>query len=100
MQIARIAPKTLPMESDGLPIVRLSDIEQNPDLERETDGKEDVWYDVCNNYQYRSSLLAPLQYENGGKRNTSKCNLQRQQRDIFAKHYNDYVSVDDSTYGE
>jgi hypothetical protein len=63
MQIIRIAPKTLPMESDGLPIVRLSDIEQNPALERESDGKENVWYDVCNNYQYRYSMLAPLQYE-------------------------------------
>ncbi|OEH91764.1 DUF2812 domain-containing protein [Bacillus solimangrovi] len=54
--------KTLPEESNDLPIVRLADVEQNPDLVRfESYMRYD--YDLDNNYSYFWSPFAPVEYD-------------------------------------
>ncbi|OEH91760.1 DUF2812 domain-containing protein [Bacillus solimangrovi] len=54
--------KTFPEESINLPIVRLADVEQAPDLIRfESDIKGN--YDWDNNYSYSWSPFAPVQYD-------------------------------------
>jgi len=62
-----IRTETLPAASNTLPIVRLVDIEKNPDLMRGlTDIQKNV--DLNNSYSYDSSFFAPSQYntsENG-----------------------------------
>ena len=62
VQIALDKRQTLPIESGDLPIVRLADIEQNPNLVREEHFvKEQL--DMLNHYSYNWSPIAPLQYE-------------------------------------
>lgn len=62
VQIALDKRQTLPIESGDLPIVRLADIEQNPNLVREEHFvKEQL--DMLNRYSYNWSPIAPLQYE-------------------------------------
>ena len=55
-------PQTLPIESVDLPIVRLAEIEQNPNLVREEHFVDDQ-LDMLNQYSYNWSPIAPLQYE-------------------------------------
>ena len=55
--------RPLPDDSSSLPIVRLSDIEQDPALERVTGYSDDGSWDYENNIYYEWSLFAPLQYE-------------------------------------
>ncbi|MDF2548540.1 MAG: hypothetical protein K0R93_3438 [Anaerosolibacter sp.] len=62
VQIAMSVTKTLPLEDTDLPIVRLSEVEQNPDLARKSPYAQDD-IDWGNRYSYDWSLLAPVQYE-------------------------------------
>ncbi|MFJ7936581.1 DUF2812 domain-containing protein [Sporosarcina sp. NPDC096371] len=62
VQIALGKSHTLPIESSDLPIVRLADIEQNPDLVREEHFVRNE-LDMLNQYSFNWSPLAPLQYE-------------------------------------
>lgn len=55
--------KTLPEEHSGMPIVRLADIEQNPDLVRKSEFLKGTSRDLYNYCRYEWSLLAPIQYE-------------------------------------
>lgn len=62
MYLVKEKTETLPEESEGLPIVRLAEIEQNPDLVR----AEPYWIDGvdwANRYSYDWSPLAPVQYD-------------------------------------
>lgn len=54
--------ETLPLKGNDLPIVRLADIEQNPDLMREEHFVEEQ-LDMLNRYSYNWSPIAPLQYK-------------------------------------
>lgn len=62
VQITMSETKTLPLEVTNLPIVRLSEVEQNPNLTRESSYIQDD-IDWSNRYSYDWSLLAPIQYE-------------------------------------
>lgn len=62
VQITLRETETLPVESDDLPIVRLAEIEQNPQLVREEEFVEEQ-LDRLNQYRYNWSPIAPLQYE-------------------------------------
>ena len=62
VQITLSDTQTLSKESGGLPIVRLSEIEQNPNLIREEEFFEEQ-LDELNQYRYDWSPIAPLQYE-------------------------------------
>ena len=68
VQLVKGDTKTLPEASPDLPIVRLADIEKNPDLVRgESEYMKDN-VDWSNRYSYDWSPLAPVQYatdENG-----------------------------------
>jgi len=55
--------KTLPLTNTDLPIVRLADIEQSPNLIRESSYYTRNNVDWGNRYSYDWSLLAPVQYE-------------------------------------
>lgn len=63
IQLVKMETRTLPLANTGLPIVRLADVEQNPNLVRENPSyiQEDI--DWGNRYSYDWSLLAPIQYE-------------------------------------
>ena len=62
MQLAMGKTETLPISSNDLPIVRLADVEHNPDLVRESSyTRKNV--DWGNRYSYDWSLLAPVQYQ-------------------------------------
>lgn len=63
MQIAIGKTAVLPAGSTDLPIVRLADVEQNPDLVRRTSSHIRKNIDWGNQYSYNWSLLAPVQYE-------------------------------------
>lgn len=62
VEIAQSKNYTIPETSVNLPIVRLADIERNPDLEREVvyNSRSVDW---GNRVSYDWSLLAPIQYE-------------------------------------
>ncbi|BAQ11118.1 hypothetical protein OXB_2647 [Bacillus sp. OxB-1] len=61
MYLVKEKTATLPGSSPELPIVRLAEIEQNPELIREPYMIDDV--DWANRYSYNWSPLAPLQYD-------------------------------------
>ncbi|MBT2691753.1 DUF2812 domain-containing protein [Bacillus sp. ISL-55] len=63
MQLMRMDTKTLPETSVNLPIVRLADVENNPDLVRSESTYIDGDVDWGNRYSYDWSPLAPVQYE-------------------------------------
>lgn len=52
--------KTLPSNSDDLPIVRLADIEKDPNLVRHESLDGDI--DWANYYEHNWSIFAPIQY--------------------------------------
>lgn len=54
--------KTLPLTTPNLPIVRLAEIEQNPDIIREVSNVDEE-IDFANFYNYDWNILAPIQYE-------------------------------------
>jgi hypothetical protein len=63
LQLVKSETKTLPETNLDLPIVRLVDVEQNPDLVRgESEYMEDN-VDWANRYSYDWSPIAPVQYE-------------------------------------
>jgi hypothetical protein len=62
VHIARSETKTLPETGTDLPIVRLADVEQNPQLARKQSYLHDN-IDWGNRYSYDWSLLAPIQYQ-------------------------------------
>lgn len=59
--IVSVGDKTMPQVSNSLPIVRLEEIEQNPDLIRDHFCYEKN-VDLFNYYSYYSSFFAPAQY--------------------------------------
>ncbi|MTI56633.1 DUF2812 domain-containing protein [Geosporobacter ferrireducens] len=63
VQLAKMETKTLPLTNTDLPIVRLADVEKNPNLIRENSSyiRNDI--DWGNRYSSDWSLLAPVQYE-------------------------------------
>ncbi|WP_407270417.1 DUF2812 domain-containing protein [Radiobacillus sp. PE A8.2] len=63
VQLAKMDAKTLPEASTDLPIVRLADVEQNPDLIRAEPTYMQDSVDWGNHYSYNWSLFAPVQYE-------------------------------------
>lgn len=63
MQLAKMDTKTLPETSVDLPIVRLADVENNPDLVRAEAEYMSDGVDWGNRYSYDWSPLAPIQYE-------------------------------------
>lgn len=63
MQLTMSETKTLPVVGTDLPIVRLADIEQNPELKRESSSYIRDNIDWDNRYKYNWSLFAPVQYE-------------------------------------
>ncbi|QDP41608.1 DUF2812 domain-containing protein [Radiobacillus deserti] len=63
VQLVKMDTKTLPEASVGLPIVRLADIEENPDLVRGEPSYVRDGVDWGNRYSYDWSPLAPLQYD-------------------------------------
>lgn len=63
VQIFMRETNTLPLTNTDLPIVRLADVEQNPDLVRETSSYMRDNIDWGNRYTYNWSMLAPVQYE-------------------------------------
>lgn len=63
IQILKSETKTLPLTNTDLPIVRLADVEQNPNLVRENASYIQDNVDRGNRYSYDWSLLAPVQYE-------------------------------------
>lgn len=63
IQIIMKETKTLPLTNTDLPIVRLADIEQSPNLIRESSYYTRNNVDWGNRYSYDWSLLAPVQYE-------------------------------------
>lgn len=63
MQLIRGETKTLPVMSIDLPIVRLAEVEQNPELCRKSSSYSRDGVDWGNRYSYNWSLLAPVQYE-------------------------------------
>lgn len=62
-QLSMMDTKTLPEGNIDLPIVRLADIEQNPDLIRGEPSYVDDDVDWGNRISYDWSPLAPVQYE-------------------------------------
>jgi hypothetical protein len=81
IQRAMTKQQTLPITSNDLPIVRLADIEQNPNLERMTDIQKNI--DRNNFYRYRWSILAPVQYISSETATI---------KDKVGKNGNDYLS--------
>jgi Protein of unknown function (DUF2812) len=63
VQLVKMDTKTLPEESPHLPIVRLADVEQNPELVRDESSYMSDNVDWGNRYSYQWSPLAPLQYD-------------------------------------
>ena len=61
VSVLKSETKTLPETTANLPIVRLSDIEQNPNLIREI-SYIDEEVDYGNFYSYDWNILAPIQY--------------------------------------
>lgn len=63
LQLGKMETKTLPADTPDLPIVRLADIEKNPDLIRDdsTYVSDDV--DWGNHYSFNWSPIAPVQYD-------------------------------------
>lgn len=62
VQIVDRETKTLPAAGTDLPIIRLADIEHNPELVREVPHMQNN-IDWGNRYSYHWSLLAPVQYQ-------------------------------------
>ncbi len=62
VQIVQSETKTLPVAGTNLPIVRLADIEQNPELVRESSHMRNN-IDWGNRYRYDWSLLTLVQYQ-------------------------------------
>ncbi|WLR57288.1 DUF2812 domain-containing protein [Mesobacillus subterraneus] len=62
-QLMKMDTKTLPEKNVDLPIVRLADVENNPDLVRAESAYLDDGVDWGNRYSYDWSPLAPVQYE-------------------------------------
>lgn len=54
--------KNLPIAGNNPPVVRLADIEKNPDMERYPSYREDA-VEYGNSYSRKWSFMAPLQYE-------------------------------------
>lgn len=67
VHFTKMETKTLPIVSTDLPIVRLADVEQNPNLVRENSSYMRDNIDWGNRYTYNWSLLAPVQYESDEK---------------------------------
>ncbi|WP_339254118.1 DUF2812 domain-containing protein [Sporosarcina sp. FSL W8-0480] len=63
VQLAKNKTETLPEENIDLPIVRLADIEQNPDLIRDGPVYMDDGVDWGNRYTFKWGPFAPVQYE-------------------------------------
>lgn len=63
MQLIKMDTKTLPEASQDLPIVRLTDVEKNPDLVRPEAEYTSDNVDWGNRYSYYWSPLAPIHYE-------------------------------------
>ena len=63
LSIIRYERNTLPVDSSNLPIVRLADIEHNPDLIRTERYYDDDKIDYANYYEYNWNLFAPVQYK-------------------------------------
>lgn len=63
LQLVKEETKTLPLESDHLPFVRLADVEDNIALMRGDSSYMNNKVDWSNRYSYKWSPLAPLQYE-------------------------------------
>ncbi|WHX42733.1 DUF2812 domain-containing protein [Mesobacillus sp. AQ2] len=63
MQLVKMDTKTLPETSEDLPIVRLAEVEQNPELVRSEIVYMSDNVDWGNRYSYKWSPLAPVQYE-------------------------------------
>ncbi len=62
IQLSRMGAKNLPIAVDALPIVRLAEVENNPNLVREVSQySKDI--DMNNQYYSNWSLLAPIQYD-------------------------------------
>lgn len=55
--------RTLPADSGGLPLVRLSEIEQSPRLERKSEDTEGRAYDIRNYYSRHRTPLSLCWYE-------------------------------------
>lgn len=62
IQIAKRETNSLPITSDDLPVVRLSDIENTPDLRYYTD-KIQNGINISKKYHFNWSFLAPVQYD-------------------------------------
>ncbi|WP_102346294.1 DUF2812 domain-containing protein [Bacillus sp. Marseille-P3661] len=62
IQLVLKETKTLPLKDNGLPIVRLADVEQNAELIRPQSTFIRDGIDWGNRYSYDWSLLAPVQY--------------------------------------
>ncbi len=63
IQLVKMDTKTLPETSVDLPIVRLADVERNPELVRSGTTYMSDNVDWGNRYSYKWSPLAPVQYE-------------------------------------
>ena len=61
--ILNYSEKTLPYNSDNLPIVRLADIEKDPNLVRQKYLYSDDDIDWGNYYKYTWSIFSPTKYE-------------------------------------
>jgi hypothetical protein len=62
-QLVKMDTKTLPETRVDLPIVRLADVENNPELVRSKNGYMSDGVDWGNRYSYDWSPVAPIQYE-------------------------------------
>jgi hypothetical protein len=62
-QLVKMDTKTLPETEVDLPVVRLADVENNPDLVRSETSYMSDGVDWGNRYSYDWSPLAPVQYE-------------------------------------
>ncbi len=63
VQLVKHTTKTLPEGTVDLPIVRLADIERNPDLIRDKLGYMDDGVDWGNRYTFKWGPFAPVQYD-------------------------------------
>lgn len=62
-QLVKMTTETLPEENIDLPIIRLADIEKNPDLVRGESFYMNDGIDWANRYSMNWSPFAPIQYE-------------------------------------
>lgn len=63
VQLVKMKTETLPEENDNLPIVRLADIERNPDLIRDEAEYMNDGVDWANQYSTNWGPFAPVQYD-------------------------------------